>query len=170
MIKPFALLSGLLLTALAYSQSIPSPSAFLGYELGTRFTRHHQVVDYYRAVAGAAPDRVKLENYGQTSEGRPLMIAQLSSPANMRHLEEIRLEHLAGLTGRGNSETAIVWMSYNVHGNESVGTEAAMQTLYELLTSKSGYLENTVVILDPCMNPDGRDRYVNWFNQHKSQK
>lgn len=168
MIKPFALLSGLLLTALAYSQSIPSPSAFLGYELGTRFTRHHQVVDYYRAVAGAAPDRVKLENYGQTSEGRPLMIAQLSSPANMRHLEEIRLEHLAGLTGRGNSETAIVWMSYNVHGNESVGTEAAMQTLYELLTSKSGYLENTVVILDPCMNPDGRDRYVNWFNQHKN--
>jgi hypothetical protein len=43
-----------------------------------------------------------------------------------------------------------------------------MQTIYELLTSKSNYLENTIVIMDPCINPDGRDRYVNWYNQFKN--
>lgn len=166
--KPFALLSGLLFAVLSHAQSIPSPAEFLGYELGSRFTRHHQVVDYYRAVAQAAPDRVKLETYGQTNEGRPLMIAQLSTPSNMQRLENIRQAHLEGLQGKGDAQTAIVWMSYNVHGNESVSTEASMQTLYELLTSKSAYLENTVVILDPCINPDGRDRYVNWYNQYKN--
>ncbi|MEX0275028.1 MAG: M14 family zinc carboxypeptidase, partial [Flavobacteriaceae bacterium] len=53
-------------------------------------------------------------------------------------------------------------------GNESVSTEASMRTLYELLTSKSDYLDNTVVIIDPCINPDGRDRYVNWYHQYKN--
>ena len=66
------------------------------------------------------------------------------------------------------NKKAIVWLSYNVHGNEASSTEAAMLTLYELVTNKKAWLENTVVILDPCINPDGRDRYVNWFNQVKS--
>ena len=60
-------------------------------------------------------------------------------------------------------------MSYNVHGNEAkVCTEASMQTVHTLLTTKSDYLENTVVIVDPCLNPDGRDRYVYWYNQYKN--
>ena len=166
--KPFALLFSLIFAVSAPAQALHSPSEFLGYELGSRFTRHHQVVDYYEYIAEAVPDRVKLEVYGQTNEGRPLMIALLSTPSNMGRLETIRREHLQDLSGKGTGETAIVWMSYNVHGNESVSTEASMQTLYELLTSKSSYLENTIVILDPCINPDGRDRYVNWYNQYKN--
>ena len=166
--KPFAFFLSLIFAASAPAQTLQSPSEFLGYELGSRFTRHHQVVDYYEYIASAAPDRVKLEVYGQTNEGRPLMIALLSTPSNMGRLEAIRRDHLQDLGGKGTGETAIVWMSYNVHGNESVSTEASMQTLYELLTSKSSYLENTVVILDPCINPDGRDRYVNWYNQYKN--
>src|SRR5690606_25608679 len=43
-----------------------------------------------------------------------------------------------------------------------------MQTIYDLLTEKSAYLENTVVIIEPCINPDGRDRYVNWYYQYKN--
>src|SRR5690606_10558989 len=70
--------------------------------------------------------------------------------------------------GEGAPTKAIVWLSYNVHGNESASTEASMQTIYDLLTSKSDYLENTVVIIDPCINPDRRDRYVNWHNQFKN--
>ncbi|MDP5104757.1 MAG: M14 family metallopeptidase, partial [Polaribacter sp.] len=72
------------------------------------------------------------------------------------------------LNGNQNSKIAIVWLSYNVHGNEASSTEAAMLTIYELLTTKKAWLENTVVIIDPCINPDGRDRYVNWYNQVKS--
>ncbi|WP_372975279.1 M14 family metallopeptidase [Muriicola sp.] len=159
----------LLITSFQVSaQSIQSPSEFLGYELGTEFTRHHQVVDYYRYLASAAPDRVKLQEYGKTNERRPLLLAYVSSAENMRNLESIRQAQLESTSGRGKADKAIVWLSYNVHGNESVSTEASMQTIYTLLTEKRDYLENTVVIIDPCINPDGRDRYVNWYNSFKN--
>ena len=149
-------------------QGIQSPAEFLGYELGSQFTRHHRVIDYYQYLASTASDRVQLKEYGKTNEGRVLLVAYLSSAANMSNLEDIRQKHLESTEGKGTADKAIVWLSYNVHGNESVSTEASMQTIYELLTSKKGYLENTVVIIDPCINPDGRDRYVNWYRQYKN--
>ncbi len=150
------------------SAQLKSPSEFLGYELGTQFTRHHEVVDYYEYLAKEAPERVKLTVYGKTNERRPLLLAYVSSAANISNLEIIRQEHLKDTQEGGNTSKAIVWLSYNVHGNESVSTEASMKTIYELLTAKSQYLENTVVIMDPCINPDGRDRYSNWYNQYKN--
>ncbi len=158
----------LLCTKIGTSQDLQSPSEFLGYELGTQFTRHSQVVDYYEYLSKVAPERVVLQQYGMTNERRPLLLAYVSSAENIRNLESIRLEHLKSTTGTSNASKAIVWLSYNVHGNESVSTEASMQTIYELLTRKSAYLENTVVLIDPCINPDGRDRYVNWYNQFKN--
>ena len=158
----------LLFSLVSVSQDLQSPSEFLGYELGSQFTRHHQVVDYYEYLAKTDPSRVQLQEYGKTNEGRPLLLAFISSAANMANLENIRIEHLKSTTGDSNASKAIVWMSYNVHGNESVSTEASMQTIYELLTGKSGYLENSVVLIDPCINPDGRDRYVNWYHQNKN--
>ncbi|MGC1514282.1 MAG: M14 family metallopeptidase, partial [Maribacter sp.] len=119
-------------------------------------------------LASAAPERMRLIEYGKTNEGRPLLLATLSTKANMENLEDIRLEHLKNTRGEGSSTKAIVWLSYNVHGNESVSTEASMQTIYDLLTVKSSYLEDIVVLIDPCINPDGRDRYVNWYNQYKN--
>lgn len=151
-----------------FAQELKSPSDFLGYGLGTQFTRHHEVVDYYEYLAKAASDRVQLVEYGKTNERRPLLLAYVSSAANMQNLESIREAHLKNTTGEGEASKAIVWLSYNVHGNESVSTEASMQTIYELLTGKSDYLNNTVVIIDPCINPDGRDRYSNWYNQYKN--
>ncbi|MEM9001325.1 MAG: M14 family metallopeptidase [Bacteroidota bacterium] len=150
------------------AQDLQSPSEFLGYELGTQFTRHHEVVDYYQYVAKTASNRVKLVEYGQTNERRPLLLVFVTSPDNLKNLDDIRKDHFQATNGAGNASKAIVWLSYNVHGNESVGTEASMLTIYELLTTKSDYLENTVVIMDPCMNPDGRDRYSNWYNQYKN--
>ena len=147
---------------------LKSPSEFLGYELGTQFTSHHEVVDYYQYLAEAEPQRMKLIEYGKTNERRPLLLATISSKENMQNLEKIREEHMKGLNGEGAPDKAIVWLSYNVHGNESVSTEASMQTIYDLFTTKSSYLENIVVLIDPCINPDGRDRYVNWYNQFKN--
>ncbi len=166
--KKLVLLALVLSTFTLSAQNLKSPSEFLGYELGTAFTRHHEVVDYYRYLANAAPDRVQLTFYGKTNERRPLMLAYVSSAENIKDLENIRSEHLKNLVGDGSPSKAIVWMSYNVHGNESVSTEASMQTIYELLTTKADYLSNTVVIIDPCINPDGRDRYVNWYNENKN--
>ena len=161
-------ITALLLLFLQFSgaQEIKSPSEFLGYELGSKFSRHHQVTDYYEYLAEAAPERVRLQQYGTTYEGRRLVVAFISSAENISNLETIRQNQLANASGKSEHEQAVVWLSYNVHGNESVSTEASMLTTYELLTDRSELLKNTLVIIDPCINPDGRDRYVNWYNQY----
>ena len=97
-----------------------------------------------------------------------MAVAYVSSANNITNLETIRKQHLTNAGIENTSELkdkAVVWLSYNVHGNEASSTEASMLTLYKLITEKSDYLENTVVIMDPCINPDGRDRYANWYNQ-----
>jgi len=165
--KTFTLLA-FLWTLIGVGQDLMSPSEFLGYELGTQFSRHHQVMDYYKYVSNTLKNQVKLDTYGYTNERRPLVTAIISTAENIKNLEAIRTAHLDNAKGTSNPDKAIVWLSYNVHGNESVSTEASMQTIYELLTEKKGYLENTVVIIDPCINPDGRDRYVNWYNENKN--
>jgi hypothetical protein len=154
----------ILLFALAsnsFSQKIQSPSAYFGYELGTYFTRHHQVVDYFKQLEKNAPSSIKVEKYGATNEKRDLIVAYISTPENLKNLEQLKQNH----SNLSNESVAFVWLSYNVHGNESAGTEAAMQTAFELITQRQDWLKSTVVILDPCINPDGRDRYVNWYNQ-----
>lgn len=153
-----------------FSQQIQSPSEFLGYEIGSRFTRHHKVVEYFNYVSSTLSN-VILEKYGETNEHRPLYVSYISSDENIKNLEEIRKANLSQtgiLKDKNDNKTAIVWLSYNVHGNEASSTEASMLTLYELVTKKQDWLKNTVVIIDPCINPDGRDRYVNWYNQVKS--
>lgn len=170
--KKLVLLVTFLNVFIPFSHSQQSPEAFLGYELGTHFTRHHQIVDYFEHVAEQSP-LVQYTRYGETYEGRPLTYAVISSKKNLADLESIRQNHLenAGLAQESSPNTtpkAIVWLSYNVHGNEASSSEAAMATLYELVTSKKNWLENTVIILDPVVNPDGRDRYVNWYKQVKS--
>jgi len=161
----------ILFTGTLFAQTIKSPSEFLGYEIGSRFTRHHKVVAYFKYVSNSVSN-VKLEKYGETNENRPLYVSYISSQENISNLENIRKENLSQtgiIAGNSANKKAIVWLSYNVHGNEASSTEAAMLTLYELVTNKKAWLKNTVVILDPCLNPDGRDRYVNWFHQVKSK-
>lgn len=150
---------------------LQSPDQFLGYKLGTRYTPHWRIVEYYKHVAANAPGMVKIQPYGQTNEGRPLMVAFVSAPANIANIETIRTNNLAlaqmGGSGTSNSAPAIVWLSYNVHGNETSSSEAGMLTLYALVdpanNAAKSWLQNTLVVIDPCLNPDGRDRYVNWF-------
>lgn len=152
------------------AQQLQAPDTFLGYELGSYFSRHHQVVDYFQHLENQS-DRIALKPYGKTNEGRLLQLAFISSPENLNNLESIRLNHLknsGSVSGSKNDDTVVVWLSYNVHGNESSSTEASMQTAYDLITKHSDWLENAIVIIDPCINPDGRDRYVNFYNQTKS--
>lgn len=167
------LLAALLIaTAATAQQKLLSPREFLGYELGDRFTRHHRVVEYFQHVASVVPN-VSLFLYGETYEHRPLIYAVVASPENSKNLEQIRLDNLrrAGMeSGTPTSKVALVWLSYNVHGNEASSIEASMQTLYELADPNNArsqqMLKNTVVIIDPCINPDGRDRYANFYNQY----
>ncbi len=153
------------------AQKIQSPAEFLGYKLGDQFTQYHRITEYFRYIAQTSKN-VKLTQYGTTSEGRPLLTAFIASDENIGRLEAIRQNNLqlTGLeSGQGSTDfPAIVWLSYNIHGNEPSSSEAAMETLFELVDPSNAktkaWLKNVVVVIDPCQNPDGRERYVNFYN------
>ncbi|PSR52049.1 zinc carboxypeptidase [Adhaeribacter arboris] len=159
------------------AQNIQTPAQFLGYNLGERFTPHAQIVRYVEYLASQAPKRMQVQTYGHTYEGRPLLLATLSSEENFNRREVIRTDNLKRiglLPGQATGkQPVIVWLSYNVHGNEAVSSEAVMQVLYNLVTSSTPeitkWLQNTLVLVDPCVNPDGRDRYAMWYNQVANQ-
>jgi hypothetical protein len=154
-----------------------SPEQFFGHQMGSTFHRHHQMEAYVQHAVGQASNRSKLLSYGKTYEDRPLMVLAIASPKNMAQLEQIRISHLQTIGLADGTATvkvpAIAWLSYNVHGNEPVSMEAAMEVIYRLLENKNGeydsILNQTIVLIDPCINPDGRDRYANWYNSIKGQ-
>ncbi len=158
------------------AQDIQSPKEYLGHEIGERFTYHHQVVGYFEMVS-ALSSRVKLIEYGRSYENRPLIAAILTSPVNHENLERIRLNNLLKtglLEGKADgTQLPIVWLSYNIHGNEASGTETALKALYYLVSSDSkqvmDWLDKMVIIIDPCLNPDGREKYAVWFGQATGQ-
>ena len=174
MIKKINVFAILFLLATSLLAQPKSPEEFLGYKIGSRYTPHWKVVSYFQHIAQALPASVKMQQYGETNEHRPLYLAFVSSDEHIAKLETIRLNNLrlAGLAkdkaAPDENGPAIVWLSYNVHGNETSSSEASMLTLFSLVDPKNSqtknWLKNTLVIIDPCVNPDGRDRYVNWFN------
>ena len=156
---------------------LQSPNDFLPHAVGSQFTPHHMLVDYMYHVADHSP-LVQIKEYGTTNEDRPLLLLTISSQENLQKLEDIRLNNLYKtglLDGSKNPELdkAIVWLSFSVHGNEASGSESSMLILYDLVnpdnpTTKK-WLENTVVIFDPSINPDGYDRFTHWFRQVSHQ-
>jgi hypothetical protein len=155
---------------LSFSQ-IKSPDQFLGYELGTRFTYHHQLVSYCKYVAEQKPSMATWQSYGKTNEGRELGILLLSKPGISNKLEAIKEQHRQIIVGQkaiSNDLPLIINLSFNVHGNEAAGSEAALGAIYDLV-KEDGLLSKAtsdyVVLMDPCINPDGRDAYVTQFNR-----
>ena len=173
--KKCLLLGGWLVCSLLSFAQLKSPEQFLGYKPGEKYTPHYKIVQYFKHVAEQAPSQVKLEQFGETNEGRPLLLATIASPENLTNIEQIRLNNLRLANATRDKAAplengpAIVWLSYNVHGNETSSSEAAMMTIYELVnpanTQSQQWLKNVVVLIDPCLNPDGRDRYVNWYTK-----
>ena len=161
---------------------IRSPSEFLGYPLGSRFTRHHRMLDYMEYLASAS-DRVQVREYGRTHQDRRLVIVTVSSEANMENLESIKAANRA-LADPSTSESrvesiveenpAIVWLSYNVHGNEPSTMETSMQVAYTVASGENAELktirENVVLVVDPCLNPDGHERYVSFIDNALGQE
>lgn len=154
-----------------FAQQLQSPADFLGYKMGEKFTPHYRVVEYFKYVAQAVKN-TQLQQFGTTNEGRPLLAMFIASDDNIKRLDEIRHNNLriAGMETGAITPSApvITWLSYNVHGNEPSSSEAAMWTLYDLADPSNAkakeWLRNTVVVIDPCLNPDGRERYVNFYN------
>ena len=159
----------------AESQNIKSPDEFLGYELGTQFTYHHRAVEYFKYVADLSP-LAEYRSYGSTYEGRPLGVCFVSSEENLANLEDLRKNNIikTGLTEGtfSGKQIPFIWLAYNVHGNEAVGMEAAMKTLYTLVSESfkgaDEFLRNCVIIIDPCQNPDGHELYVSRYRNSQS--
>ncbi|MCF7749358.1 hypothetical protein KQ945_01270 [Bacillus subtilis subsp. subtilis] len=159
-----------------FDPSIPTPQQFLGYEIGSRYTRHDQLVAYFDELARHS-DKIKVERIGSSYEGRPLLIATVTSAQNQQQLESLRRQHVtladpAQPLSAAGSSPVVVWLGYSVHGNETSSGEAALLTAYYLVANRSAetaqWLQQAVVLFDPAQNPDGRDRAASWHNAYAS--
>lgn len=159
-----------------YNKNIPTPKSILNFELGEMHTDHTQVVNYMKEVAKAS-DRIKIETTGYTYENRPLQLLTISSPKNLAKIDEIRKRHIAlteANTANNNLSDLpiVIYLGYSIHGNESSGTGAAIALAYYLAACESADLEKildkTIILLDPCFNPDGLQRFSTWVNSNKS--
>lgn len=159
-----------------FDERIPTPQQFLGYDIGSHYTRHDQLVAYFQELARVS-DRISVQEIGSTYEGRPLIVATVTSPGNHARLEQIRHDHAALVDPQRPpppiaTAPVVVFLAYSVHGAETSSGEAAMLTAYYLVANRSaetqGFLDNAVILIDPSQNPDGRDRAANWHNAWKS--
>ena len=150
---------------------LKSPDEFLGYPLGSRFTYHYQLVNYCKYVAAQKPAIAEWVSYGQTNEHRELGVLIITKPDLKGKLAAIKEQHqqvIQGLKSPSSELPVIINLSFNVHGNEAAGSEAALGAIYDLVKD-GGLLTNAskdfVVLMDPCINPDGRDAYVTQYNR-----
>ncbi len=162
-----------------YNPSIPKPKEVIYHEPGEWHVTHDRLVNYMKAIAAAAPDRVKLELTGFSYEKRPQLLLIITSPNNHKRLEEIRQQHIQ-LTDPSKSGTLdidnmpiVVYIGHSIHGNEPSGANAALISAYYLAAAQGkqidDLLDHVVILFDPSFNPDGLQRFSTWANQHKSK-
>ncbi len=162
---------------LSYNPDIPTPKEVLGYHPGEWHVSHDQLIYYMRTLAQSS-DRVILEEFANTYEGRPLMHLIFTSTDNHANLDQIKADHY-NLTDPSQSDglntqdmPIVMWLGYSVHGNEASGSNASLLTAYYLAAAQGEkideLLNNAVIIVDPSFNPDGLNRFASWVNTHRS--
>ena len=162
-------------TDIIYDASITSPAEYLGYELGVEYSFHHKVMGYFELLADES-EKNAFHEMARTYEGRSVNYLVITSEENHRNLEAIKADNFDLANNPEDASVGdqpiVVWMSYNVHGNEPSSSEAAMQTAYRLVASTDAetrnWLKNAIVIIDPMLNPDGHDRYVYWYKSSRA--
>lgn len=166
-----------------YAPEIPTLKQVTGHDWGEKITSYSEMRAYIRALSKASP-KIKVVDIGETWEGRTLQYMVVASENNMQRLQEIKsgIQKLADPRGLSTAEAgelinkmpSIVWLAYAVHGNEISSTDAALLLAYHLVAVQgdsvaTAVLANTVVIIDPLQNPDGRDRFVHYFRQTRGR-
>lgn len=152
--------------------AIPSPEQAFGLPMGMRFTQHHRILRYFEELTRRS-NLITVAPIGESYEGRPLVLATITSPRNHAALATIKANALTIANGEGDINAiarqmpVIVWLAFGVHGNESSSAEAAMWVAHTLVSDPNivRALDNVVIVLDPLENPDGRERYVTWFQR-----
>jgi hypothetical protein len=161
-----------------YRENVPRPQSILRFDVGDHHTTYAQMEQVIDAIAKAAPDRVKVFDIGLTPEYRMQHLVAISAPENIARLDEIKAQNARLVDPRrtsvseanaiAQSNPAIAWMAYTIHGNESASFETFMQLVYQLAASSEpatlDILKNTVVLVLAGENPDGHERFVSWHN------
>jgi hypothetical protein len=161
-----------------YDPAVPTPEAVFGFQVGEWHASHTQLARYMEVLAESS-DRAMLYEYGRSHERRPMLHLVITSPENQRNLETIRERHLT-LTDPARSADidisdmpAVVLLGYGVHGNEPSSQNAVPPVAYYFAAGQSpeidDILKNTIIIIDPALNPDGTERYASWVNRHRSR-
>ncbi len=160
-----------------YDPAVPTPQQALGFQIGEWHVHHHEIVDYAKALA-AASDRVTLHEYARSHGRRPLLSLIITAPENHARLEAIRKAHVARVTTPEKEADLkdapiVAWMGYSIHGNEPSAANCALLLAYHLAAARDAatleQLKSTVVLLDPCLNPDGLERFADWTNSHRGR-
>lgn len=165
------------LPEISYNPAIPTPAQYLGYEVGEWHISHDLLVAYMRELARTS-DRIHIREYGRSHERRPMICLTITAPSNYARLDAIRTERqkLTDPAQSGQVDLqnmpAVNYMGYSIHGNEASGCNAALLVAYYLAAGQSPeidqLLQNTVILLDPCFNPDGMQRFSSWVNSRRS--
>lgn len=158
-----------------YNTTIPKPSEVIGHEVGEWHVTHDKLVEYMRALAKAS-DRITIEERGKTFEGRPLLLLTITSPDNHLFLDEIRKKHISATEDASidvSKNPIVVYQGFSIHGNEPSGSNASLTAAYYLAASSKSetlnLLNNTIILFDPSLNPDGLQRFAYWANTNKSK-
>ncbi|MCF8880008.1 M14 family metallopeptidase [Hyphobacterium sp. SN044] len=161
-----------------HDSDIPDGVRGLGHEFGAEITPPEDAIDYLRALEAAAPDRIRVFDYAESWEGRTLAYAVIARAEILDNLDAVQadLARLADPRGVSAAELdrlvaetpPVVWLSYGVHGDEISSTDAGLRTAYHLVSGVNDpmvetILDNTIVVIDPVQNPDGRARFVHSF-------
>lgn len=157
-----------------YNSFIPSPENYFGHLPGDRHLSHDQILRYAEELAKLS-DRVIVEEYARSHENRPLVHLIFTTPKNHQSLEELKQKHIefsqSGSKLTSSEVPLVVLLGYGVHGNESSASNAAVVAMYYLAAAQGPaideLLSNTIVLIDPNMNPDGFTRHSTWVNMHQ---
>jgi hypothetical protein len=161
------------LPGLSYDMAIPTPRTVFGFEVGDRHFSHDELLRYFE-ILDRSSDRLRLVDIGRTHEMRRQVLAFISTPENLARLDTLQAAHTAYADGASDVPgPLVVWLGYSVHGNEASGAHASTYVAYHLAAAPYASLEvdlsNTVVILEPSINPDGMQRFSSWVNMHRGE-
>ncbi|GAA4274444.1 M14 family metallopeptidase [Aquimarina gracilis] len=160
-----------------YNPAIPTPQSVLGFVPGKWHVSHDKLVSYMKALAKASP-RITIEDRGKTFEDRSILLLTITSEKNHQNLQEIQQKHIQLTEGNSNSIDIenlpiVVYQGFSIHGNEPSGANAGLVAAYYLAAAQGPKIEellnNTVILFDPSLNPDGLQRFAYWANTNKSK-
>ncbi len=168
------------LVGLSAFGAVPCPESFFGSRMGAdKFVLDWGKVVSYFAAAQAGSDRIRVEELGKSTEGRPFLAVTIASPETLQHLDRYReIQHRLAdprLTSEAEAEPliaegkSVVLITCSIHATELASTQSAVELAYRMLTADTprvrAILQNTIFLLVPSLNPDGVDIVTRWYRR-----